>query len=843
MKIKKGNRRIVMWMLCAFFAGVLFSDVSAYAATSGTIPCSEGSVSWTLNDSGELVFSGNGTTDIVNGVCSYGDPNGGSWSVYWRDNNVEKENVVSIRVEEGSSIRLDTAVDMFLDFKNCTSINMTGFDTSQVACMLNMFSGCIKLTDLNIRNMDTSNVTDMSSMFSSCLELPNIDVTGFNTQNVTNMESMFNGCSSLINVDVTGFNTQNVTNMCAMFGSCCKLRTLDLSSFNTSKVTNMEGMFYYCKTLESVNVSSFDTRAVTDMYEMFRNCEALKMLDLSSFSTPNVTNMGLMFLSCNSLTTINVSNFDTKNVTSMAFMFKDCQALQALDVSNFDTSKVITMREMFYNCKSLTSLDLSSFRTEALVNILDMFQNCESLESLDISSFDTSQIKSLDWVFWGCKSLKELDLSGFAISEDTTVTLRNCDSLEKLTAAKTEMSFKIESDADEWFDDARNIYSEEEMITLAPGTTIYRVKDAFNIHYIYEGKLIDCPTTYVVANGLDKLGTVELDYHTFGGWYEDENYTKPITSIPKGNLGDVTLYAKMTPNTYTITYMNLEKANSTENMLSEYTYGSTHALPTLKSTLYLFEGWYLDSGFTTKIESIIPTTNGNLTLYAKWTPVFALPESILKITDETILSMPDDSDVEGSSFALIQARTDKIKKNSIRLQWNKVENADGYKVYGNKCGKKNRMQLLTKIENGQKTSYTQKKLKKGTYYKYIVRAYKLVDGQEVTLAVSKTLHATTKGGKYGVAKSVKIKKDKKMKSKKGAYTLTIKQNKKYTIKASEVKESKKIKRHRKLAYESSDTTIATVSQKGVVKGITKGSCNIYVYAQNGVYKKIKVKVQ
>ena len=160
-----------------------------------------------------------------------------------------------------------------------------------------------------------------------------------------------------------------------------------------------------------------------------------------------------------------------------------------------------------------------------------------------------------------------------------------------------------------------------------------------------------------------------------------------------------------------------------------------------------------------------------------------------------------------------------------------------------KCGKKNRYKYIKTISNGKTTKFTQKKLKKGTYYKYIVRAYKLIDGQEVTIAASKTIHASTTGGKYGNAKSVKIKTDKKMKSKKGSYTLTIKKNKKYTIKASEVKESKKIQKHRKIAYESSDKTIATVSKKGVVKGIKKGTCYIYAYAQNGVYKKIKVKVQ
>lgn len=50
-------------------------------------------------------------------------------------------------------------------------------------------------------------------------------------------------------------------------------------------------------------------------------------------------------------------------------------------------------------------------------------------------------------------------------------------------------------------------------------------------------------------------------------------------------------------------------------------------------------------------------------------------------------------------------------------------------------------------------------------------------------------------------------------------------------------------RHRAAAFESSNTKIATVNGKGVIKAKKKGSCNIYIYAQNGIYKKIKVTVK
>lgn len=191
-----------------------------------------------------------------------------------------------------------------------------------------------------------------------------------------------------------------------------------------------------------------------------------------------------------------------------------------------------------------------------------------------------------------------------------------------------------------------------------------------------------------------------------------------------------------------------------------------------------------------------------------------------------------DGDYKGSNFGLLRAQTTKLKKNSVTIKWNKVKNADGYIVYGAKCGAKSKYKVL-KVVSAKTTSYTHKKLKKGTYYKYNVVAFKYVNGVKVTLAASKKIHATTQGGKYGVAKSVKLNKSK----------VKIKKGKTFKIKASEIKKDKKIKRHRAICYESSNTKIATVDSKGKIKAKKKGKCTIYVYAQNGVYKTVKVTVK
>ena len=94
------------------------------------------------------------------------------------------------------------------------------------------------------------------------------------------------------------------------------------------------------------------------------------------------------------------------------------------------------------------------------------------------------------------------------------------------------------------------------------------------------------------------------------------------------------------------------------------------------------------------------------------------------------------------------------------------------------------------------------KLKKATYYKYIVKAYKMVDGKKVITGTSVAVHSITKDGKYGVAKAVSII---KIGNKKNDTEVTLKKGKTAQITAIEIKKDKKIKHHRNLCYESSNT--------------------------------------
>ncbi|MBE5942461.1 MAG: hypothetical protein E7264_07990 [Lachnospiraceae bacterium] len=202
-------------------------------------------------------------------------------------------------------------------------------------------------------------------------------------------------------------------------------------------------------------------------------------------------------------------------------------------------------------------------------------------------------------------------------------------------------------------------------------------------------------------------------------------------------------------------------------------------------------------------------------------------------TDKIITSAnTDKGDVKGSGFAKLQLKA--IGKNkAVNLTWKKVKDADGYIVYGAQCNKK--LEKLETLTVASKVKYTHKKLKKAKYYKYMVVAYKTIDGKDYTIATSKSVHTVTNGGKYANPTKVTVKSAK----------LTVKKGSKKTIKASlKLPKNKKLKTHiAKFRYESDNTKVATVTKKGVVKGMKKGTANIYVYAQNGVYKKVKVNVK
>ncbi len=346
--------------------------------------------------------------------------------------------------------------------------------------------------------------------------------------------------------------------------------------------------------------------------------------------------------------------------------------------------------------------------------------------------------------------------------------------------------------------------------------------------------------------------TVTNGTNIFMGWYLDEACTKPYL-FDKKVTEDTTLYAgwkQSVPTGVTGGKLKIEGTTSAMEYASSNKEDAKWSDCQDGITMVPNEGtWYVRYKKTPQLfesESIEVQVANVEQKVQEFIKENQIPETVTAVTQDVILAAKDDKDIAGSSFITLQAEAAKATKKSVKLKWKKQKEADGYLIYGAPCNtkkQKNPYQLIETISSNNTVTYTHKQLKKGRYYKYIVAAYKDIEGQKVYTAISKTIHVTTSGGRYGNAKAVKIKTGKGMTYKKGIYTLQIKKNKKYTIHASEVRENKKIQQHRKISFESDNKDIAIVTSKGIIKAKKKGSCNIYVYGQNGVYAKIQLKVK
>ncbi|MBU1145158.1 MAG: S8 family serine peptidase [Firmicutes bacterium] len=165
-----------------------------------------------------------------------------------------------------------------------------------------------------------------------------------------------------------------------------------------------------------------------------------------------------------------------------------------------------------------------------------------------------------------------------------------------------------------WYLDTKFINAFSYSTPITYDLVLYaKYSSAFHtVSFITEGSLV---ANIIVANEDEFiLPTTLLDGFYFRGWYLDSAFEVPFEMSPVES--DLTLYAKFEEIIYyDITYMALNEV-----------YSSTlvEALSFLDPSSidiegYTFEGWYIDSEFTSIYESGIVTSN--ITLYAKLSPI------------------------------------------------------------------------------------------------------------------------------------------------------------------------------------------------------------------------------
>lgn len=214
------------------------------------------------------------------------------------------------------------------------------------------------------------------------------------------------------------------------------------------------------------------------------------------------------------------------------------------------------------------------------------------------------------------------------------------------------------------------------------------------------------------------------------------------------------------------------------------------------------------------------------------------PDGAIEAADPYLQSYGSEKDPAGSQFHKIALRSPKQTKTSIQLKWTGPSNVDEYWLYGSKCGSGKKYKKIRTTPQRSVTVFDidEVDLKKSTYYKFIVVG---VDYDNNIVSTSKAIHVATKGSKKK-SNNTSMYVSKKIVRK----AARLKKGKKLALKAkAKTGKGCRVVKHIGLRYESTNSSIAKVSSKGTIKGVKKGTCYVYAYAQNGVYKKIKVRVK
>ena len=173
-------------------------------------------------------------------------------------------------------------------------------------------------------------------------------------------------------------------------------------------------------------------------------------------------------------------------------------------------------------------------------------------------------------------------------------------------------------------------YAESTFSTLISGAqsptadaTLYAkwTANTYTITYNYNGATGGNGTTsatFTSGGSAVTLPTPTKTGYTFAGWYAESIFTN-LVSGPQSPTADVTLYAKWTANTYTLTYTYNGATGGNGTTSATFTSGgSAITLPTPTKTGYTFAGWFAESTFNTQVSGPQSPT-ADATLYAKWT--------------------------------------------------------------------------------------------------------------------------------------------------------------------------------------------------------------------------------
>lgn len=185
-----------------------------------------------------------------------------------------------------------------------------------------------------------------------------------------------------------------------------------------------------------------------------------------------------------------------------------------------------------------------------------------------------------------------------------------------------------------------------------------------------------------------------------------------------------------------------------------------------------------------------------------------------------------------------------VSGNKVTVVWGKVNRADGYDIYAQKCYVNfDSKSLIKSVKGASATRVTisginGKSLAKLDMIKLRVKAYKLVNGKKKYIDNSVMLHIVTNSSKYTNIKKVLLPRK--------SYVLGVKQTIQLKPGFTKADASKMVldgTHGARYLYACTNKNVATVDAKGRIKAKAAGKCTVYVIAVNGTTQAVQIIVK
>ena len=136
------------------------------------------------------------------------------------------------------------------------------------------------------------------------------------------------------------------------------------------------------------------------------------------------------------------------------------------------------------------------------------------------------------------------------------------------------------------------------------------------------------PQTYEKSAGIASFADATRTGYTFGGWFDNSEFNgTAVTGIAAGSTGDKTLYAKWTPNTYSVCFNANGGTGTMSNQSFTYDIGQNLDDNNFTREGHNFSGWNTaanGSGTSyaagASVENLALEQGTIVNLYAQWTP-------------------------------------------------------------------------------------------------------------------------------------------------------------------------------------------------------------------------------